>query len=110
MTDLERLRQAGTELEKGLLTAGRDEAPSGEAVDRTLVALGIGAAAAGAGAAIGSALSGSAAVKAGGATSLIGLTLKWLGVGAVGGILAMGAVTGVERALSPPRARSAVAT
>ena len=102
------MREGGTELEKGLLAAGREETPSERAVEHTLVALGIGAAAAGTGAAIGSALTSSAALKAGGGGSLLGLTLKWLGVGAAGGIVAMGAVTGVERLVSPPRAPHAV--
>jgi len=110
MTDLERLRQAGTDVEKGLLTAGREEQPSEQALERTLVTLGIGAAAAGTGAAIGSALSSSAALKAGGTGSLLGLTLKWLGLGATGGLLAMGAMTGVERLTGPPRAPNAVVT
>jgi hypothetical protein len=88
------------ELGGALLRAGRDEWPSDDALSRTLAAVGAGAAAvvvvsggavAAAGASAGTAAKGSAAV-----ISFASVT-KWLGIGALGGVV----VAGVAHEVTP---------
>src|SRR5262245_29726249 len=93
-----------SELTRLMLSAAREEAPSDRALERTLVALGAGAAVVGAGIAAGSATTAAGggtalALKAGGGTGLFGLGMKWLGIGAVSGLVTMGAAVGVEKTL-----------
>jgi len=86
-----------------LLSAGRDDWPSNEALSRTLAAVGAGVAvvtvagsvAAGAGASVGS-----AAAKGGAALMTFGGFVKWLGVGAVSGVV----VAGVAHRVTVPSA------
>ena len=86
-----------------LLSAGRDEWPSDEALARTLTAVGAGAAAvavtgaavAGAGFSAGTAAKGSAVLVS------FGSVMKWLGVGALSGVVVAGVAHGVTPAPSP---------
>lgn len=99
MTDPERLLDCdGAGLSAALLRAGREEGPSEKLLSDTLLAVGVGAAVAGAGAAASALAAGSsgAMLKAGGTTSLTTLAIKWLGIGAVGGVVTVGAAVGVE--------------
>jgi hypothetical protein len=53
------------------------------------------------------------ALKAGGTTSLFGIGMKWLGIGAVSGLVTMGAAVGVEHTLetrAPSKLPSVTAT
>lgn len=113
MTDPERLVDAeSASLAVTLLRAGRDDAPSERLLGDTLAALGVGAAVVGTGAAASAlaASSASTALEAGGTSSLASLAVKWLGIGAVGGALSVGAAVGVEHSLSPtPRPQPVVA-
>jgi hypothetical protein len=87
------------ELGKALLSAGRDEWPSDEALSRTLAAIGAGAAVvtatggaiAAAGASAGTAAKGSAVVVS------FASVAKWLGMGALGGVV----VAGVAHEITP---------
>lgn len=102
MTDPERLLDTdGGGLSAALLRAGRAEGPSDKLLADTLVAAGIGAAVVGAGAAATAlgAGSGSALLKAGSTTSLTTLAIKWLGIGAVGGVVTVSAAVGVEKSM-----------
>ena len=120
MTDPERLADGHrSELVRTMLSAARDESPSGRALQRTLSALGAGAAvlsasSAAVGMAAGGAGGGTAsattltatgvsavAAKLGSAT-LISTAVKWVGVGAVSGLLAAGVVDRVTAAHQPP--------
>jgi hypothetical protein len=87
-----------------LLRAGRDEWPSDAAVSRTIAAVGAGAAvvavasgAAGASAAVATAKSSVALVS-------FGSVMKWLGMGALGGIV----VAGVAHGVTPAPARAPI--
>jgi hypothetical protein len=93
MTDPERiLDRPPSELARALLRAGSDEAPSRRSVQRTLSAVGLGAAA------LGAASSAGALGAAKVATQVTLVTLaKWAGVGAVGGIVVAAAAHGVVR-------------
>ena len=87
------------ELGSTLFSAGRDEWPSEEALSRTLSAIGAGvavtavtgAAIAAAGASAGSAAKGSVAIIS------FGSVAKWLGIGALGGVV----VAGVAHEITP---------
>jgi len=86
-----------------LLSAGRDEWPNDEALARTLAAVGAGAAVA---AVTGSAIAGagvSAGTAAKGSAVLVsfGSVMKWLGVGALSGVVVAGVAHGVTPAASP---------
>ncbi len=109
MTDPERLLQAeGGGLSSALLRAGRAEGPSEKLLGDTLLAVGVGAAGVAAGAL--AAGSGSAVLKAGGTTGLTTLAIKWLGIGAVSGVVTVGATIGVVQGLNPaPKPQAAVA-
>ena len=86
-----------------LLSAGRDEWPSDEALARTLTAVGAGAAVvaatgaavAGAGVSAGTAAKGSAVLVS------FGSVMKWLGVGALSGFVVAGVAHGVTPAPAP---------
>ena len=86
-----------------LLSAGRDEWPSDEALARTLTAVGAGAAVvavtgaavAGAGVSAGTAAKGSIALVS------FGSVMKWLGVGALSGVVVAGVAHGVTPEPSP---------
>jgi hypothetical protein len=86
-----------------LLSAGRDEWPSDEALARTLTAVGAGAAVlaatgaavAGAGVSAGTAAKGSAVLVS------FGSVMKWLGVGALSGVVVAGVAHGVTPEPSP---------
>jgi len=114
---------SGSELLKSLLSAAREEEPHQTALHRTLRAVGIGSlviATASTAIASGASVGGSTAAQGvtgaaalGSAKSLAGQTLlvviKWLGVGAVAGMLATSAIYAVsEPALPAPRAPQGV--
>ena len=123
MKDPERLADVDASvLARRMLTAARDEAPSEAAVQRTTVALGVGAVIAGVSASAGIAAAGAAAhasavganaVAAGmGGTALSGAAklapagvllgaAKWIGIGAVGGLLTAGIVDQVSTWRAP---------
>jgi hypothetical protein len=86
-----------------LLHAGRDEWPSDEALARTLVAVGAGAAVvtmAGVAGGAAAGVSASTVAKGGAALVSFGSVMKWLGVGALSGVV----VAGVAHEVSaPPR-------
>jgi len=97
MSDSQRLLNGGG-LAEQLLRAGVEEAPSPRVVQRTLVALGAGAATLGA-AGVG------AAAGAQGATAVLGTAgvVKLLAIGAVAGTAVSGASWGVTSVLAPER-------
>ena len=120
MKDPERLADVdASALARRMLTAARDEAPSNAAFDRTVAALGVGAVIVGASASAGIAAAGAAAsaganaLAAGmGGTALSSATklapaglmvaaAKWVGVGAVSGLLTAGVVDRVSTWKSP---------
>lgn len=115
MNDPERLLDSDrTGLTAALIAAGREDAPSERLLADTLAVIGAGTAVVAAGAAATALGAGSSAtaLKAGGTTSLAALAFKWLGIGAAGGALTVGAAIGVERAASPgpsPREPAAAA-
>ena len=87
-----------------LLSAGRDEWPSEEALARTLTAVGAGAAVvAVTGAAAGAGLSAGTAAKGSAMIVSFGSVMKWLGVGALSGVVVAGVAHGVTPK-PPPRA------
>ncbi len=105
MTDPKRLlEQPGSDLDVLLLESALDEAPPSRAVDRTLVALGVGSAATGL--AAGAATSTAATLKSGAAGGASGLgAAGWFGslslVGKLGvGIAFIGAAVGVPYAVT----------
>lgn len=108
MTDPERLVTAGSSpLTQRMLNAAREEAPNEKLLKHTLLAAGIGASsglAAGASGGAGGALG---AKAAGG--GLIAITVKWLGIGVLGGVATIGVATGVEHALAKRTEHRAVA-
>ena len=87
-------------LGRALLRAGQDEWPSDDALSRTLTAVGAGAAvvAVTGGAAASAGASAGTAVKSGAMLVSFGTVMKWLGVGAVSGVV----VAGVAHELTPP--------
>lgn len=120
MKDPERLADVdASALSRHMLTAARDETPSSAAFERTVTALGVGAVVVGAGASATIAAAGAAAsaganaVAAGmGGTALSGVTklapagllfaaTKWVGIGAVGGLLTAGVVDRVSTWRAP---------
>jgi len=124
MNDPERLADGHrSELVRTMLSAARDEGPSSAALQRTLSALGAGAAilsassAAAGMAAAGSGGGGGATASAAtlgatgvsavaskiGQASLISTALKWIGVGAVSGLLAAGVADRVAGPRAPER-------
>ena len=119
MNGPERLGEAGSDLARHLLGAAREELPSRASLQRALAALGVGAsvltasgiagtAAAGAGAAFGGSAGTASAIKIA-PFGLFGVAVKWLGIGAVGGLMTAGALqqTGLASAprseASPPQ-------
>src|SRR5688572_23355820 len=98
MTDPERiLDRLPNGLAGTLLRAGRDEAPSRRSLQRTLSAVGVGAAA------LGAAGSAGALSAAKVATSVTLVTLaKWAGAGAVGGIMVAAAAHGLDSTREQP--------
>ena len=119
------LEAGGSELLCTLLSAAREERPENAALQRTLTAVGIGAAlttGAGAAAAAGAAPTAVASGALGGAalgtakgvaTSTLAIVVKWLSIGAVTGLLASTAAYEVGSALTPrppPEAPSASAS
>jgi hypothetical protein len=101
MTDESELPVSG--LGPRLLHAGRDEWPSDEALARTLVAVGAGAAVvtiAGVAGGAAAGVSASTVAKGGAALVSFGSVMKWLGVGALSGVV----VAGVAHEITaPPR-------
>ncbi len=98
MTDPERLFHGdSSELTKTMLGAAREEMPSDRLMERTLLAIGAGAVVLGA-----SAAAGGASISAAGTSSLSAIAAKWFGIGAVGGLVTMGAATAVQHAVSRP--------
>jgi hypothetical protein len=96
---------AVSELGPRLLHAGRDEWPSDEALSRTLVALGAGAAVVTAAGVAGGAAAGASAstvVKGGAALVSFGSVMKWLGVGALSGVVVAGVAHEVTAPPRPP--------
>jgi hypothetical protein len=99
-----------SELGPRLLHAGRDEWPSDEALSRTLIAVGASAAVVTvAGVAGGAAAGASASTVAKGGAALVsfGSVMKWLGVGALSGVVVAGVaheVSAPPRAPTPPTA------
>jgi hypothetical protein len=75
-----------------MLSAAREELPDERLLQRTLLAVGTGAAVMGA--------TGAAVGVGAGTSSLSALAAKWFGIGAIGGIVTMGAAVGVEQAFS----------
>jgi hypothetical protein len=110
MTDVKRWVDDGaSEPIQELLTAAREERPGDAAIQRTLVAVGVGSAlATGASHAAGGA---GAATLAKGATgvSTIGVVTKWGAIGALGAMTTFGAVHVASKALEPSPAPTAVA-
>lgn len=87
MTDPERLfHGTESELARAMLGAAREEMPDERLLQRTLLAVGTGAAVVG--------------VTSAGTSSLSTLAAKWFGIGAIGGVVTMGAAVGVEHALA----------
>ncbi len=115
MNDPERLLHGpAASLATALLRAGADEVPARTAMEKTLLAVGAGAATLAAAGTVGAATAasaasaGAAAAGAAGATaatSTLGLaaTVKLLAVGAVAGVAVSGAAWGVSHGLSPAR-------
>jgi hypothetical protein len=120
MKDPERLADVdASALARRMLTAARHEKPSNAAFDRTVAALGVSAVVVGAGASAGITAAGAAAsaganaMAAGvGGTALSGATklapaglvfavAKWVGIGAVSGLLTAGVVDGVSTWSAP---------
>lgn len=104
MTDPERiLDHPPSELARTLLSAGREEAPSRRSLERTLSALGAGAATLGTAGTAGAL----GAAKATSSLTLLALA-KWAGIGAAGGVLVAAAAHGLVRpqkpAVTEPRA------
>jgi hypothetical protein len=100
MNDPERLSTADpSPLVRDMIAAGHEEAPDKRLLRRTLLAVGVGSAVIAAG--TGAATTTGAGVKAGG-TSLALIAAKWLGVGAVGGLLTMGAASGIDALRTRP--------
>jgi hypothetical protein len=94
MTEPERLFHGSeSPLARAMLGAAREEAPSDRLLERTLLAVSVGAVVVG---------TASTVAGAAGTTSLSAVAAKWFGIGAVGGLLTMGAAVGVEHALSRP--------
>ncbi|MES1174488.1 MAG: hypothetical protein ABUL62_09165 [Myxococcales bacterium] len=109
--------ESGSALLKSLLSAARDEAPNHAALQRTLTAVGVGSALIATAGTASAAAAGSVVAAQGvaGAASLGGakgvasatllVVIKWLGAGAIAGILATSAIYAVtESALPPPSA------
>jgi hypothetical protein len=102
MSDLRRLRdETDSSLVRSMLQAARDERPADAVVERTLVAFGAGGAvltstATVSGAAAGAGATTTVAGMASGSSALV-LAAKWIGVGAIGGLVAAGAVMGIDR-------------
>lgn len=93
MNEPERLFHGSeSELARAMLGAARQEAPDERLLQRTLLAVGTGAAVIGA--------TGAAGGMGAGTSSLSALAAKWFGIGAIGGIVTMGAAVGVEQAVS----------
>jgi hypothetical protein len=93
MTEPERLFHGSeSELTRAMLGAAREELPDERLLQRTLCAVGMGAAVIGA--------TGAAGGVGAGTSSLSALAAKWFGIGAIGGIVTMGAAVGVEHAFS----------
>jgi hypothetical protein len=94
------LEQSSTGLASALIAAGRDDAPSETALRRTLLSVGASAAVltASSAAAGAAGAAGSAIVKSGAGTTSLGLAVKWLGIGTVGGLVT--AATAYQ--LAPP--------
>jgi hypothetical protein len=94
----DRILVSGGELGSTLLRAGRDDWPSDVALSRTLNAVGVGVAVvAVTGGAAGAGASAGTAAKGGLALLSFGSVVKWLGVGAVSGVV----VAGVAHELTP---------
>lgn len=93
MTEPERLfHGTHSPLTRAMLGAAREETPSDRLMERTLLAV-----------SAGSVVMGAASTVAGaGTTSLSAAAAKWFGIGAVGGLLTMGAAVGVEHMVSRP--------
>lgn len=88
-----------------LLRAARSDAPADRLLGETLLALGVGAGAVGVGAAVSGGLAGGSAtlLKASTSSSLGVMALKWLGIGALGGAVTMGAASGIVELRKPNR-------
>jgi hypothetical protein len=103
MTDPERLLSVDpSPLTQSMLIAAREDTPDQALLERTLLTAGMGAAAvaAGSGLAAGASAGAGTAVGAKAASaSLTLITVKWLGLGALTGLLTIGAATGVEHVL-----------
>jgi hypothetical protein len=97
-------------LGSALLSAGRDEWPSDEAMSRTLAAVGAGAAVVTVATGVaGASASASTLVKGGATFVTFGSVMKWLGVGAVSGVVVAGVAHEVTAPpepamIAPPRA------
>lgn len=106
MTDPDpRLLDEGTETERRLLRAGRDERAPERTLEKTLLAIAATSGVIGAGTAAGTAMASGAAVKGSASASLTAIALKWLGIGAVGGLVTMSGVQYVtSRSEEPPKA------
>lgn len=93
MSDPERLFDGSqSELARAMLGAAREEVPDERLLHRTLLAVGTGALVVGA--------AGAAGGVGAGTSSLSALAAKWFGIGAIGGIVTMGAAAGVEHAFA----------
>ncbi len=91
MSDPERLIDTRDGLARSLLAAGREDAPGSASMQRALATVSVAAAA--------TAVSGTGSAAA---TATTGFWLKWLGIGATGGMLTMGAVQAVRPIVSQP--------
>jgi hypothetical protein len=92
MNDPERLHEgSGSELLRTMISAAREEQPSTRALQRTLLAVGTGAAVI------------SASAAAGGASSSTSFAaiLKWVGIGATAGFVTAGAAVQIDERLTP---------
>lgn len=93
----ERLLEGGDDVEVALLRSAQPDAPSGDCMRKTMMALGLtsgmaAAASAAAGASMPPAAA-AAASKGGIAALLSGVTVKWIGVAGITGLITWGAVT-----------------
>jgi hypothetical protein len=107
--------ESGSELLKSLFSAARDEQPSAQAVQRTLAVIGVGSAVLGtastasaAGAAVGNAAGAPSVIGAaslgsakGVASATLLVVVKWLGAGAVAGLVATSAIYAVSEPVLP---------
>lgn len=109
----QRLLEGGDDMEVALLRSAKPDAPSGDCMRKTMMALGLTsgvAAAASAATAASMPPAAAAATKGGIAALLSGVTVKWIGVAGVAGLITWGAVTQLQEDPPPEPQTAAAAT